>query len=74
MKLVITTAIELSAAQLKSFTQDFEKKLGKVSVEAVVDPTIIGGIKVRVGSKTFDASLKTKLNKVKEQLNLDLTA
>lgn len=74
MKLIITTAVELSAAQLKNFSQEFEKKLGKVAVETVLDPTVIGGIKIRVGSKTFDATLKTKLNKVQEQLNQKISA
>ena len=29
-----------------------------------VDPSILGGIKVKVGSKLFDASLKTKLDQM----------
>ncbi|MFN3537543.1 MAG: F0F1 ATP synthase subunit delta, partial [Brevundimonas sp.] len=30
-----------------------------------VDPSILGGIKVKVGSKLFDASLKTQLDQMK---------
>ena len=30
-----------------------------------VDPAILGGLKVKVGSKLFDASLKTKLDQMK---------
>ncbi len=32
---------------------------------ARVDPSILGGLKVKVGSKLFDASLKTKLDQMK---------
>jgi F-type H+-transporting ATPase subunit delta len=30
-----------------------------------VDPSILGGIKVRVGSRLFDASLRSKLDSLK---------
>ena len=33
-----------------------------------VDPSILGGLKVKVGSKLFDASLKTKLDSMKYAL------
>ncbi len=36
-----------------------------VSVAEKVDPSIIGGLIVKVGSKMVDASLKTKLNSIK---------
>ena len=40
--------------------------LGKdPQIETRVDPAILGGLKVRVGSRLYDASLKTKLNSLK---------
>jgi F-type H+-transporting ATPase subunit delta len=40
--------------------------LGKEpQIDAVVDPAILGGLKVRVGSRLYDASLKTKLDTLK---------
>ena len=42
------------------------KALGKApEMTARVDPSILGGLKVKVGSKLFDASLKTKLDQMK---------
>ncbi len=64
----ITTAIELSAKQLDSLAAQLTKKLGKIEVTAVVDPELIGGLKVRVGSREYDGSLQHKLNSVKQQL------
>ena len=40
--------------------------LGKdPEIETRVDPAILGGIKVQVGSRLFDASLKSKLDSLK---------
>jgi F-type H+-transporting ATPase subunit delta len=40
--------------------------LGKdVTLERSVDPSLIGGLVVRVGSRMIDGSLKTKLNSLK---------
>ena len=36
----------------------------KVQVEATVDPSLLGGLIVKVGSRMVDASLRTKLNKL----------
>jgi len=36
-----------------------------VSLTEKIDPSIIGGLIVKVGSKMVDASLKTKLNSIK---------
>ena len=45
----------------------------KVQIEQRIDPTILGGLIVRVGSKMVDASLKTKLQKLKTSLSQGLT-
>jgi F-type H+-transporting ATPase subunit delta len=36
-----------------------------VQVDVNVDPTIIGGLVVKVGSRMVDTSLRTKLNAIK---------
>jgi F-type H+-transporting ATPase subunit delta len=33
-----------------------------VAIDAKVDPTLLGGLVVRLGSQMIDASIKTKLN------------
>jgi F-type H+-transporting ATPase subunit delta len=56
----------LSAAQMKSIQSALRASLGKdPEMTARVDPSILGGLKVKVGSKLFDASLKTKLDQMK---------
>ena len=63
---VITSAKKLTAAQVKSIAASLKKSLGHaVSVETKVDPDLLGGFAVKVGSKYYDATLKTKLDGLK---------
>lgn len=58
----VTSAKELSSAQVEKVTASLRSSLGaKVVVELKVDPALIGGLVVRVGSKLIDDSLRTKL-------------
>jgi len=62
----VTTAVPLSRAQLDGLAAALRAALGKdPQIESRVDPAILGGIKVRVGSRLFDASLKSKLDSLK---------
>jgi F-type H+-transporting ATPase subunit delta len=62
----VVSAQALTAAQLKSIQTALRASLGKdPEMTARVDPSILGGLKVKVGSKLFDASLKTKLDQMK---------
>jgi len=62
----VTTAIPLTSAQIASLTSALRAALGKdPEVETHVDPAILGGVKVRVGSRLYDASLKSKLDSLK---------
>jgi F-type H+-transporting ATPase subunit delta len=62
----VTTALPLSAAQAKGVAAALRQSLGKdPEIETRVDPSILGGIKVRVGSRLFDASLRAKLDSLK---------
>jgi F-type H+-transporting ATPase subunit delta len=62
----VTTAAPLSAAQSKGLAAALRQALGKdPEIETRVDPAILGGIKVQVGSRLFDASLKSKLDSLK---------
>ena len=62
----VTTALPLTAAQAKGVAAALRQALGKdPEIETRVDPAILGGIKVQVGSRLFDASLKSKLDSLK---------
>ena len=62
----VVSAQPLDAKQLAAIKAALNKSLGKApELTARVDPSILGGLKVKVGSKLFDASLKTKLDQMK---------
>lgn len=62
----VTTAVPLSAAQAKGVAAALRQALGKdPEISTRVDPALLGGIKVKVGSRLFDASLKSKLDSLK---------
>ncbi len=61
----VTSASALSATQLEAVTDALARILdAKVAVNAHVDPALIGGMVVRVGSRMVDSSLSTKLDKL----------
>jgi len=62
----VTSASPLSKAQLKALAETLKAKLGtSVTLTEHVDPSLIGGLVVKVGSQMIDSSLKTKLSAMK---------
>ena len=59
----VTSAVPLTPAQLQQLTDALRSVLGgaKVSVDAHVNPDILGGLVVKVGSRLFDSSIRSKL-------------
>jgi len=62
----VTSAVKLSAAQEKGVKAALRQALGKdPEITTHVDPSILGGLKVRVGSRLFDSSLRSRLDSLK---------
>jgi F-type H+-transporting ATPase subunit delta len=62
----VVTAVPLTDAQREGVAAALRTALGKdPQIETRVDPAILGGLKVRVGSRLYDASLKSKLDSLK---------
>jgi F-type H+-transporting ATPase subunit delta len=61
----VTAAKPLSAPQTEQVTAALRAAVGrKVAVAVDVDPKLLGGLKVKVGSRLIDASLSTKLQRL----------
>lgn len=69
LKVIVTTATPLEKRALEKLKNAVTKKHGR-SVEFVlaVDPRVIGGIRVVIGSKAIDATVAGKLAQVRKQL------
>ncbi len=66
---MLTTASEIGAEATKKIEQLIEKELGaKIELRNKVDPSIIGGLVLRLEDKQYDASVSTQLKKVKQTL------
>jgi F-type H+-transporting ATPase subunit delta len=62
----VSTAHALTDAQLVSLKDTLKASVGKdVQVHAKVDPKLLGGLVVKIGSRMIDSSLRTKLNSLK---------
>ncbi len=65
----VVSAQALDDVQITHIRNALLESLGRAPELTVrVDPSILGGLKVKVGSKLFDASLKTKLDSMKYAL------
>ena len=62
----VSSAQPLSAAQQDALTAALKSAFGgNVLVHTIVDPSLLGGLLVKVGSRLVDSSLKTKLAHLK---------
>ena len=61
----VTTARPLNDDQVAQLKKQLRARAGRdVAIEAQVDPSILGGIVVKLGSQMIDASIRTKLNRL----------
>jgi len=59
----VTSAHPLDDAQVARLRSSLKARVGAdVAIDAKVDPKILGGIVVRLGSQMIDSSIRTKLN------------
>jgi F-type H+-transporting ATPase subunit delta len=62
----VVSATKLSDAQTASLIATLKQSAGRtVALTAKVDPSILGGLIVRLGSRMIDSSIKSKLQRLK---------
>ena len=64
----VTTAVELTAAQRTTLITALEAKYGSVKLIESVDPSVLGGLKLLVGSTEIDSTIQGKVLRLKEQI------
>lgn len=65
----VISAVPLGEAELETLKTSIAGFVGQaVTVETRVDPALLGGVVVRVGSRMLDASLRTKLQQLEQTL------
>ena len=69
VKAEVTSAHPLSDAQLKALAAKLKAREGKdVTLSASVDPAILGGLVVKIGSTQIDSSIRTRLNSLAQAM------
>lgn len=65
----VITAHPLNDDQLAALRQQLRARAGReVAIDATVDPAILGGLVVKLGSQMIDASIRTKLNRLAQAM------
>lgn len=65
----VTSATTLTDDQMAALKETLKASIGKdVQVTAKVDPSLLGGLIVKVGSRMIDSSLRTKLATLKMRM------
>ncbi len=69
LEVQVLTALELTSdnqAKLSAKLQEFTGKV--VDLQVTVDPTLIGGLRLRIGDQVIDGSVQRHLERIKENL------
>jgi F-type H+-transporting ATPase subunit delta len=65
----VTSAHPLDTAQQDALRQQLKTRLGRdVSIDLNVDPSLLGGLVVRIGSQMIDSSIRTRLNTLSQAM------
>jgi ATP synthase F1 delta subunit len=69
LAVTVTSAIELDPKLVESIGAEIEEKTGKtIELKSEVDPAIIGGLVLRVGNRVLDASISSRLDKLRREV------
>lgn len=70
LKIQIFSAVELSSMQMIHLTEALQKKYGnkKIELENIINPELLGGIRIVSNGESIDMSLKNSLEKLKDFL------
>jgi len=65
----IESASQLASETSTAIVERLKRKYGRdLTSEFVVDPKLLGGVRVRVGSDVWDGTLRNRLDRLQQQL------
>ena len=68
-KAMLISAQEVPADEVKILAEKLSASAGKqVQLEQTVDPSLLGGVKIRIGAQIMDGTIAKKLEMLKVQL------
>jgi len=65
----VTSAVELDPSVVENIGAEIERKTGKtIELRSEVDDSIIGGLVLQVGNRVLDASVRSRLDKLRREV------
>ncbi|WP_182199858.1 F0F1 ATP synthase subunit delta [Paraliobacillus salinarum] len=63
---------ELSEEEKQQLANVFQEKLhiAKLKIDNVIDPEVLGGVKLRIGNTVYDGSVKGKLERMEKNITI----
>jgi len=69
LEVTVTSAVPLDDSVVRSIGDEIEKKTGKtIDLTSEVDDSIIGGLVLQVGNRILDASISSRLDKLRREV------
>jgi F-type H+-transporting ATPase subunit delta len=69
LQVTVTSAVELDSSVVESLGSEIEKRTGQtVELASNVDEGIIGGLVLQVGNMVLDASIRSRLEKLRREV------
>jgi F-type H+-transporting ATPase subunit delta len=65
----VTSASALKPDEIRTLTKRLEQRTGgRIELDVQVDPSLLGGVVVRVGDRLIDGSVRSRLERLRNQL------
>ena len=69
LEVTLTSAVELDRRIVDQVGEEVERQTDRaIDLETEVDPEILGGLVLRVGNKVLDASVRSKLERLRKEV------
>ncbi|MBQ2110599.1 MAG: ATP synthase F1 subunit delta, partial [Clostridia bacterium] len=66
----VVSAKELSVSERQALRDRLQEKTGKrIKLRASVDPSLVGGMIVRIEGRLYDGSIRTRINEIQEAID-----
>jgi F-type H+-transporting ATPase subunit delta len=63
---VIESATPLAPANIQKFEAGLKSRFGEITTEFRLNPALIGGLRVQIGSDVWDGSIQARLEAIKQ--------
>jgi ATP synthase F1 delta subunit len=66
----LTSAVELDPKVVKKVGEEIKRQTGReIEIETTVDEGVLGGLVLQVGNKVLDASVRSKLDRLRREIS-----